>query len=45
MSTNFETWGQWKQDKTDEFDWTARSDGTPSFGTGPSSGQGGSGQQ
>ena len=33
----------WKQETSDKFDWTLRSVSTPSSGTGPSSGHGGSG--
>ena len=35
---------KWKQSKSDEFDWTRKSGGTPSGKTGPSSGRGGSGE-
>ncbi|CAH3103828.1 unnamed protein product, partial [Pocillopora meandrina] len=33
----------WKQETTDDFDWTQNSGSTPSSGTGPSSGHGGKG--
>ena len=34
----------WNQSSSDDFDWTLSSDSTQSGSTGPSSGQGGSGQ-
>ena len=34
----------WNQSALDDFDWTLSSGSTPSGSTGPSSGQGGSGQ-
>lgn len=42
-SEGFESsFGQWSQDSGDDFNWTRRSGGTPSTGTGPSSASAGS---